>query len=234
MAPAQTMRDGHSFLPKMSAENPEMITVSIGEIKVQFQASNTFELLDSIRDNFKMNPKLISLFVNGVLVDELACQAIFNKDSILVEIVDSNAHPNVKQGLELEKLEITSLMLKKFADYRILKSKSEQRRIDYERKLSEITMREDARKQKGYIGTDIERYMRSFQNCSKEDQLTQRHAYERLDLEAQNDAKEKQLMQQFFSNYARGDESLQLSNIRRCIEDYQKMLNILNDLIQIQ
>lgn len=88
-------------------------------------------------------------------------------------------------------------MLKKFTDYRILKSRNESLLNDYQRELSEIVMRENIRKSAGYIGNNIEVYMRPLQNCSREAQSSKRHEYERMIFEQDKDGRKKWVNQQY-------------------------------------
>ena len=161
-------------------------------MKIRIPVSNTLELIDFFHEKLKVNPKLITLSVNGVFISESIAQELHEEDVIALEVLDCKI-TDVKNGLELEKTHITSLMLKKFTDYRILKSKYENLQIDYERKRSELKMRENARKKSGYIGNNnINQYMRQFRDCSREVQMTERHEYERMIFEAEEDGRKKQ------------------------------------------
>ena len=218
----------------MQVETPNLVTVAIGALKIQIPVSNTLELFDFFHEQLKVNPKLITLSVNGVLISESTAQELCKEDSIALEVLDSKIGVNVKDGLDLEKTRITELMLKKFTDYRILKSKYENLQIEKERKLSEIAKRENARKESGYFGSNyINQYMRKFQNCSKEEQLTERHAYERMIFEAEQDERKKQEFNGFGHPY-QSQLNNQLSCVKSSIEDMLKMMQILNQVIENQ
>ena len=216
----------------MMPKEKELITVKVGDTKIQLSLSNTFEILDFFQEKLKVNPKTITLKVNGEIVS--SGKELYTDDDIVLEILNSETPVNLKEELELEKVQLSSLMLKKFTDYRILKAKFENLQMDYERKLAETVMRENDRKEAGYIGNNINHHMNQFRNHTREEQMHERHEYEKMMFEADEDQKRKQGIEQLIGGLHRCPEVIQLNRIKGSIDDIQRMMHILKDVIENQ
>lgn len=64
-------------------------TINVGESKIQIPVKNTFELFDFFDHNLKVNPKLITLSINGLDVSPSVGQELNKEDVINLGVLDS-------------------------------------------------------------------------------------------------------------------------------------------------